>query len=387
MYRGGFLLNIPALKKSSRVREFNSYNQDIKDKIVYFYLFEGKSHRELDEELLNLNSEYSRGWQSMGVLHYMGITNEFKALFTGISIKEAINQLENEQCNEYAVIIDSLRRYYDKNNTDKAEQLYKAWMISANSKLYRHADSFAARGYIDWRQKAKYSVGDNVFIYCTKPYMRVMFKTIVEKVNMVFSEITDDKEYWVQIDEYEKSKKGMYCRLKLVEQVDTHYLDLSNLLKHGLKMAPQGPIKLKRELLEYINNNFDDFYYEDYFTDISDEDKIYEGLKKTVTVNKYERSSVARSKCVEYNGCYCHVCGLDFQEVYGELGKDFIHVHHIKPLSEIDSTYVVDYKNDLIPICPNCHAMLHRRLNGKEISIEQLRRIYSYYTKLNVDNK
>lgn len=78
---------------------------------------------------------------------------------------------------------------------------------------------------------------------------------------------------------------------------------------------------------------------------------------------------------------------MDFQEVYGELGKDFIHVHHIKPLSEIDSTYVVDYKNDLIPICPNCHAMLHRKLNGKEISIEQLRRIYSYYTKLNVDNK
>ncbi len=61
-------MNIPELKKSSRVREFNSYNQDIRDKIVYFYLFEGKSYRELDEELLNLNPEESRGWQTMGIL-------------------------------------------------------------------------------------------------------------------------------------------------------------------------------------------------------------------------------------------------------------------------------------------------------------------------------
>ena len=78
--------------------------------------------------------------------------------------------------------------------------------------------------------------------------------------------------------------------------------------------------------------------------------------------------------------CYCHVCGLDFQEVYGELGKDFIHVNHIKPLSEIDSTYVVDYKNDLIPICPNCHAMLHRKVFAKDYmsNIYNLKRDYCF---------
>lgn len=264
----------------------------------------------------------------------------------------------------------------------------KAWMIAANSKLYRHADSFAERGYIDWRQKANYSVGDIVFIYCTKPYMQVRFKSIVDKINMSFEQITDDKEYWIKIDEYEKSQKGKYCRLKLVQQADMQELYLSNLLNHGLKSAPQGPIKLNAELLEYINNVFDDFNGEAYFADaIDNADGICEGLKTTVTVNKYERNPEARRKCVQYNGCYCHVCGLNFQNVYGELGKDFIHVHHITPLSEIDNTYVVDYKNDLIPVCPNCHAMLHRKVNGEKISVDQLRNIYSYYMKLNNLNK
>jgi len=256
-------------------------------------------------------------------------------------------------------------------------------MISANSKLYRHADSFAARGYIDWRQKAKYSVGDNIFIYCTKPYMKVMFKTIVEKINMVFNEITDDKEYWEKIDEYEKSKDGLYCRLKLVEQLNSQLLTLSQLCNHGLKQAPQGPVRLKGELLEYININFNDYYYEGYFPDIPDEEEISEGLKKTVIVNRYERSSIARNKCIEYNGCYYHVCELDFKKIYGDIGKDFIHVHHKKPLSEIDSTYIIDYKNDLVPICPNCHAMIHRKIDGKEVFLEQLKRVYSYYKKIN----
>jgi len=56
---------------------------------------------------------------------------------------------------------------------------------------------------------------------------------------------------------------------------------------------------------------------------------IYEGAKKTITVNVYERNPLARKKCIEYWGCVCLVCGFDFSEYYGELGEGFIHVHHI----------------------------------------------------------
>ena len=52
---------------------------------------------------------------------------------------------------------------------------------------------------------------------------------------------------------------------------------------------------------------------------------------------------------------------LDFEKKYGEIGKGFIHIHHKKPLSEINEEYEVDPIQDLIPVCPNCHAMIHMK--------------------------
>jgi len=101
----------------------------------------------------------------------------------------------------------------------------------------------------------------------------------------------------------------------------------------------------------------------------------YEGNRKLVLTNKYERSTIARQKCIERYGPICQACGLDFEKLYGELGKGFIHVHHVVPMNEIGENYKVDYKKDLIPVCPNCHAMLHRKLDGKNVSVAQLRRI------------
>ncbi|NQY26694.1 MAG: HNH endonuclease [Piscirickettsiaceae bacterium] len=91
-------------------------------------------------------------------------------------------------------------------------------------------------------------------------------------------------------------------------------------------------------------------------------------------VNKYERSSIARAKCIETNGYNCKICNFNFSKVYGEIGEGFIHIHHIIPLHTIEESYKIDYANDLIPVCPSCHAMLHKKLNGKYYSIEELRK-------------
>jgi 5-methylcytosine-specific restriction protein A len=69
------------------------------------------------------------------------------------------------------------------------------------------------------------------------------------------------------------------------------------------------------------------------------------------------------------------ICGFDFEARYGEFGKGFIQVHHIVPVSEIGERYVVDPKSDLVPVCPNCHAMIHRR--HPPLSIGELREIIS----------
>ena len=63
----------------------------------------------------------------------------------------------------------------------------------------------------------------------------------------------------------------------------------------------------------------------------------------------------------------------NFGEKYGALGEGFIHIHHLCPLHTIKKDYVVDYKKDLIPVCPNCHAMIHRIPGGETMSAEELR--------------
>ena len=85
-----------------------------------------------------------------------------------------------------------------------------------------------------------------------------------------------------------------------------------------------------------------------------------EGERQRSLVNKYERDERNRKLCIEAKGCRCAICGFDFEESYGELGKGFIHVHHIVPVSKIGPNYIIDPVKDLIPVCPNCHAMLHR---------------------------
>ena len=97
-----------------------------------------------------------------------------------------------------------------------------------------------------------------------------------------------------------------------------------------------------------------------YPDDIDDND-LFEGSKKQITVNAYERSSQARQKCIEHYGIKCTICSFDFEKTYGEIGQNFIHVHHVKPLSEIDEKYKINPIEDLRPVCPNCHAMLHKR--------------------------
>jgi 5-methylcytosine-specific restriction protein A len=103
------------------------------------------------------------------------------------------------------------------------------------------------------------------------------------------------------------------------------------------------------------------------------ENTLFEGAKRTIIVNSYERNSEARRICISHWGTVCTICRFDFEKEYGELGKGFIHVHHLKPVSEIGYTYEVDPIKDLRPVCPNCHSMLHRQ--KKVLGINELKNI------------
>jgi predicted HNH restriction endonuclease len=111
--------------------------------------------------------------------------------------------------------------------------------------------------------------------------------------------------------------------------------------------------------------------YEPLADELPEPELFPEGGRKTIIVNAYERSSRARNLCIRQYGLTCRACGLDFEQRYGKLGKGFIHVHHIVGISKIGKEYQVDAKTDLRPVCPNCHAMLHR--TDPPMSIETLK--------------
>jgi predicted HNH restriction endonuclease len=105
--------------------------------------------------------------------------------------------------------------------------------------------------------------------------------------------------------------------------------------------------------------------------EVSNEQKLVEGSVCQVNINSYERNPEARRRCIEHYGTNCIVCNFNFEEPFGSIAQGFIHVHHLKPLSEIQEEYEVDPIADLRPVCPNCHAIIH--LGGKTRTLEEVK--------------
>ncbi|HSA32497.1 MAG TPA: HNH endonuclease [bacterium] len=99
---------------------------------------------------------------------------------------------------------------------------------------------------------------------------------------------------------------------------------------------------------------------------------LEEGGRTKVEVNRYERDRAARQACIEFHGSKCLACGIDMEQIYGSIGRGFIHVHHTTPLSSVGELRNIDPRTDLIPLCPNCHAMIHR--SDPPFGLEELRK-------------
>lgn len=106
-----------------------------------------------------------------------------------------------------------------------------------------------------------------------------------------------------------------------------------------------------------------DYYLPQEITE-DDEESFPEGTLERILVNRYERNAKARAKCIQIHGTQCKVCGFDFAKIYGELGLNYIQVHHlveVSKMAKMGAEYKVNPEADLIPLCANCHQMIHRR--------------------------
>jgi hypothetical protein len=137
--------------------------------------------------------------------------------------------------------------------------------------------------------------------------------------------------------------------------------------KCGFKPEP-----VAKSISSYDSDNDATFSFPE---EVAEPELHYEGAVYQVSVNAYERNPEARRKCIEYYGASCFICKFNFGEVYGEAGEGFIHVHHLQPLAQVGEEYEVNPVVDLRPVCPNCHAIIHRRKPA--YSIEEVKTLLS----------
>lgn len=98
-------------------------------------------------------------------------------------------------------------------------------------------------------------------------------------------------------------------------------------------------------------------------------DEGTEGISVYFYGERFEKDAKARAAAVAAQGCRCAICGFDYEKTYGEIGKDYIEVHHKKPAYD---KAPLNPEEDLVCVCSNCHKMLHR---GKKttMTVEELR--------------
>ena len=137
----------------------------------------------------------------------------------------------------------------------------------------------------------------------------------------------------------------------------------------GISIKPELVDELEEEWFEFLRTQKVRY---NPFSETTDTTKTFvEGSATQVTQTRYERNIHARRECLKHYGYSCMVCGFNFEKIYGNIGYQFIHVHHLTQVATIKQEYNVNPIADLRPVCPNCHAMLHK--DNPPLTIDELK--------------
>lgn len=243
------------------------------------------------------------------------------------------------------------------------------WILPWNKEIFNLPQCLQDFGFVEWRQRNKLAVGDIVFLYCSHPLRQIKYMMRVSKINILRKDTVNDKYLFGY--EYNLMPTDYYARFEpITETYDNNpILSLESLRKLGISSNIQGGIRVPDNILQYLLDSFD-VVFDDLSLTFS------EGTAYNHSVTSYERNQQAREACLSNYGYTCQICGINFESIYGEIGKDFIHVHHIDFISSFDGKeHNINPCDELIPVCPNCHAMLHRKLNGKYLNPSELKNI------------
>lgn len=345
-------MKIPKLIPSEREKEYNQLNQCVIDEVIFSYLFSSLSHREIDESILNANSQYSRGYLSMGILHHIGIKSSFKGIFSKITIEKALNELQAKVDFSYQSLIQALERYkmhnYGAIDSWEIINLNVACKHSDKSVFDHHGSGIPIESRWFWD-------ADDLKIH--------------ERKNLVF--VSNGIEYSAYIEKEIKGRTRLMWFSNFKEILDNYKNDDEFPI---LRICRKGKNRYAVEIVSTSQTESDILIESEDTYSVTTPASNKEGSKKVFYTNRYERNPKNRKECIKYHGTKCAVCGFNYQKAYGEWGKDYIEVHHIIPLHTLDEEIAVNPITDLLPICANCHRMIHRKKNNV-LTVSQLKNI------------
>ncbi|MCH1960058.1 HNH endonuclease [Romboutsia hominis] len=214
--------------------------------------------------------------------------------------------------------------------------------------------------------------------------IREFFKVqnITQKEKVFIKIVHNSKEYeaYIVMESNDLARTRMYWYKDLSKVLNSYLPNYESYFINNSsdnKSVPIMRFERKSDFTYKLDVIFEGQIEKDIFNEI--EDMNYKTLHKEGNIKyqlskKYERSPKNRLEAIKIHGTKCLICGFDFKEIYGDRGEGFIEIHHIIPLSELNEETEINPKKDLIPVCSNCHRMIHRERNNI-LSIDEMKSI------------
>ncbi|TQR14049.1 hypothetical protein FG382_09595 [Psychrobacillus lasiicapitis] len=189
---------------------------------------------------------------------------------------------------------------------------------------------------------------------------------------------------YLEADKAIRPRTRLFLNAEFRKVIQNSYPKIYELYKLGANVKDEELpklqlIRIQDEPLVLEVKFCNEYQYERIESDSDLEEKEYytvhkEGKALEYYMKKYERNPKNRIKAIEIHGLNCFGCGFNFEEKYGHWGKDFIEIHHINPLNTLEEEVEINPVTDLVPLCSNCHRMVHRK-KDEVLSIERLREL------------
>ncbi|MEA9357258.1 HNH endonuclease [Bacteriovorax sp. PP10] len=366
------------------MKKVEDFSNDIQLELIKLYLSTSSwSHRKLQREILGVEAhERGGGFLALRILRANGILDDsLKGIFLKVFTNEELIQKFNST-NTTVRARDIIQNIF--NQTEMPTLARKTYLLTWNPEKWKWSDLKEDLNEFQKEEKfiRPWGCGNNKSI---KEGDRIFFIKLGKELprGIMASGYVVKESYLGNHWNGEKEKEGLFVDVEFdvfldPENEHENFIKYEQLMEDDVFKLNSWSVHVSGTVIaEAVASKLENEWHPRFLKNIgrrfSLKGNYREGKSSEYISKKYERDENARKECLRIRGVICLACEIDFQEKYGKIGKGFIHVHHVIPLSERDAEYSPDPATDLIPLCPNCHAMIHKL--GKPYSLEELIKI------------